>query len=129
MEYTAACTTTLVVAGYWNVAFKCENDECVTGSDTYLVSQELSDLTTVSAEIMDSTLPGDIGVVFEGELCGNVFTFSATEPGNDENGTWTFSDMQHFTKTTTFGGGTHTCTGHGTAPPLPLPAPYFCPLP
>jgi hypothetical protein len=125
-EYTLACNTTLRVAGYWHVAFKCENGECLAGTDTYLVSQGTSDLTTVSAEIVDSTLLGDIGTVFEGELCGSVFTFSATDPGNDEAGSWTFTDTSHMTKTTTYDGGTYTCTGYGTANPLPYPDPIVC---
>lgn len=126
LEYTAACSTILAVAGDWNVAFKCVNDECVSARDRYEVTQDLSDLTQVTAEIVDSELPGDIGVVFEGKLCGSVFTFSATNPGNDESGSWTFSDTQNFTKETTFGAGTHTCIGAGTKPPLPLPDPVPC---
>jgi hypothetical protein len=126
LEYTAACNTILTVAGTWNAAFRCDNDECVAGEDTYLVSQDLSDLTTVTAEITASTLEGDVGVIFEGKLCGSVFTFSATNPGNDEAGSWTFSDANSFTKSTTFGGGANTCIGAGTKPPLPLPTPFVC---
>jgi len=126
LEYTAACTTTRLVAGYWHVAFKCENGECLSGTDTYLVSQGTSDRTAVTAEIVDSTLPDDIGTVFEGKLCGSVFTFSATNPGNDESGSWTFTDTSHMTKTSTYGGGTYTCTGNGTASPLPFPDPIVC---
>jgi hypothetical protein len=78
------------------------------------------------AEIIDSDIPEDIGVVFEGDLCGNEFTFWADDPENDEAGTWIFSDNHNFTKNTTFNNGTHTCVGTGTKPPLPLPVAYIC---
>lgn len=129
MEFTAVCRTTMHVAGYWAGAFRCENGSCITGRDRFDVQQDLSDLTQVTVEIVDSSLPGDIGVIMEGELCGNVFTWSVTDPGNDESGTWTFTDLQHFTKTSTFDDGAYTCVGQGTKAPLPLPPDYFCPLP
>jgi len=127
--FTAACNTTLAIGGVWNVAFKCENGDCIPGRDSYEVTQDLSDPTQVTAEIIDSTLSGDIGVIFEGDLCGMIFTFSAIDPSNDESGSWTFSDAQNFTKLTTFGGGQHTCIGTGTKPPFPLPADVICPVP
>ncbi len=129
MEFTALCSTTMFVAGHWNGTFRCENGSCVTGSDRFLVTQDLSDLTQVTAEIVASTLPGDVGVVLEGELCNDVFTWEATNPGNDESGTWTFSDTEHFSKTSSFDNEQYTCVGHGTKEPLPLPAEFFCPLP
>lgn len=129
MEFTALCSTTMYVAGYWNGTFRCENGSCVTGSDRFLVTQELSDLTQVSAEIVASSIPSDVGVVLEGELCDNMFTWEATNPGNDESGQWTFVDAQHFEKTSTFDNEQYTCIGHGTQEPLPLPAEFFCPLP
>ncbi|MGD2215772.1 MAG: hypothetical protein PVJ64_03405 [Gemmatimonadales bacterium] len=129
MEFTALCSTTMFVAGYWNATFRCENGSCVAGNDRYLVSQELSDLTQVTAEIVASSLPSDVGVVFEGELCNDVFTWEATNPGNDESGSWTFVDLEHFTKTSTFDNEQYTCVGQGTKEPLPLPAEFFCPLP
>jgi len=129
LEFTAVCSTTMYVAGHWNGTFRCENGSCVTGRDRFLVTQELSDLTEVTAEIVASTLPGDVGTVLEGELCNDVFTWSATNPGNDESGTWTFTDSQHFNKTSTFDNEEYTCVGQGTKEPLPLPPDYFCPLP
>jgi hypothetical protein len=129
MAFTAVCSTTMNVAGYWAGSFRCENGDCITGSDRFNVQQEVSDLTQVTVEIVDSSLPDDIGVIMEGELCGNTFTWAVTDPGNDESGTWTFTDLQHFSKTSTFGNGQYTCVGQGTKSPLPLPPDYFCPLP
>jgi hypothetical protein len=129
MEFTAVCSTTMFVAGYWNGTFRCDNGSCVTGNDRFLVTQELSDLTQVTAEIVASSLPGDVGAVLEGELCNDVFTWDATNPGNDEGGSWTFVDPQHFSKTSTFDNEAYTCVGQGTKEPLPLPAEFFCPLP
>jgi hypothetical protein len=126
---TRACTTGLVVAGYCNMSFKCENDTCYTGEDRYEVEQDLSDLTRVTATIVASSLPGDVGVVFEGELCDTTFTSTASDPGNDEEGTWVFSDNQHLTKRTTFDNGEFTCVGIATKEPLPLAAPLACPVP
>jgi hypothetical protein len=129
MAVTASCSTTLLVAGSWNGTFKCENGSCITGDDRFEVAQSLTDLTQVTATIVASTLPGDSGSIFRGELCGNTFTWEAIDPGNDESGEWVFSDDQHFTKTSTFDGGEFSCVGAGTREPLPLPAPFFCPLP
>ncbi|MGD2152930.1 MAG: hypothetical protein PVG79_06645 [Gemmatimonadales bacterium] len=111
MGFTAVCSMTIYVAGYWKGTFRCENGSCVTGRDRFLVSQEISDLTEVTVEIVASTLPGDVGTVFEGESCDDIFTWPATDPGNDASGTWTFSDGQHFNKTSTFDNKEYACDG------------------
>lgn len=129
LEISAGCSTTFEVGGFWNTTFRCENSTCVTGMDRIELTQNPSERTQVSGEIVSPTLPGDFAVSFAGQLCGNVFSWTSTDPDSDESGAWTFSDEENFTERSSLERGELTCVGTGTREPLPVPEPFACPVP
>ena len=128
-EFTAECFTTSYVAGTWLGTFRCEGDvNCISGTDEFDVRQDQEDLTKVIVEITQSSV-GDQGLIFEGTLCGNTFTWEAINLDSDEKGEWIFSqDLNYFSKTSTytFNNEEYTCIGQGARSPLPFPPPYIC---
>lgn len=63
-----------------------------------------------------------------GQLCGKIFTWTATEATYTERGTWTFSDAQNFVKASSYtytdGGTSGTCSATASRagqPPAPPP--------
>ena len=129
-EFTAECSTISYVAGTWLGTFRCEgNVNCISGNDQFDVHQDLEDLTKVTVEITLSSV-GDKGLILEGTLCGNTFTWEATNLGSDEKGEWIFREaLNYFNKTSTytFNDEEYTCIGQGARSPLPSPPPYIYP--
>ena len=119
------------VAGSWQSAFRCQDDNpsfgCFTGTDTLTLSQDGSSAQPGNnLSFTDSN-----GGSFSGQLCGSTFTWTGTGPGITEEGTWEFSDAQNFSKTTQYertdGSGGGDCEGDGTEVSLAIPVAPTCP--
>lgn len=105
---TSNCTTTFNLTGTWRSTYTCSGTAGnFPGEDTLTVNQ-----TGTAVTYTDQS-----GGSFSGTLCDSTFTWTGSGSSYTENGTWTITDANNFTKTSTFtrtdGSGSATCTGTG----------------
>lgn len=131
-----ACVPDFDISGIYNGKFTCEGRDgtCYTSDPSSDVLQAVHQHPGASASftITASDDNMDVGDQFAGKICGNRFEWKETTSGEEgqETGEWTFSDADHWTKTSTGyddqGAVIYKCIGAGARAPDTAAMPPTC---